>query len=340
VPYLNGPTEESLDWSTDKVQMRRILQAHDKSLSPPFTVINENTDAAITQIERNVGYPLVVKPAGLAASILVSVCYHREELEQVLRVTFRKLNKAYKERLGRGKPQVLVEKMMEGSMYSIDGYVNNRGVVYWNPPVHVKTGRSAGFDDFFGYQQLTPTKLTRPKIEKAAHAAGEAVKALGLRSTTCHVELMRTDKGWKIIELAPRMGGFRHTMYSWSFGINHILNDILIRIPQKPVIPRKRNGFTAVFKIFGKKEGTLDAVIGLKKVRNLDSFVHVVVKKKKGDALLYAKHGGSAVVELALFNKVRANLLADIRRMEKSLKIEVVPRKVAAAAARAVAPKK
>jgi len=141
------------------------------------------------------------------------------------------------------------------------------------------------------------------------------VKALGLRSTTVHVELMKTVKGWKIIELAPRMGGFRHTMYSWSFGTNHILNDILIRIPQKPVIPKKRKGFTAVFKIFGKTEGTLEAIRGLKKIRSLESFVHVNVKKKKGDSLLYAKNGGGSVVEVALFNKVRADLLADVRRM-------------------------
>jgi biotin carboxylase len=325
VPYLNGPTEESLDWATNKIKMRRMLKAHNPSISPKFTVIVDGSQESIEQIEKNVGYPVVVKPAGLAASMLVSVCYHREELERTLKTTFRKISKIYKERLGRGQPQVLVEKLMEGSMYSIDGYVNDRGVTYWNPPVHIRTGRSIGFDDFFGYHQLTPTKLSKYKIEQANFVATESVKALGLRSTTCHVELMKIVGGWKIIELAPRMGGFRHTMYKKSFGTNHILNDILIRIPQKPIIIKKRKGFTVVFKIFSKKEGKLQKIKGLKIVRDLKSLVYVEVKKLIGDELRFAKHGGSSVVEIALFNEIRSELLADIRRMEKAIEIVVSP---------------
>ncbi len=327
LPYLNSPTQESLDWATDKIKMRKLLKAHKSSISPRFTVIKDKSISSIEQVEKAVGYPVIVKPAGLAASILVSVCYHREELEEVLESTFKKIEKLYKEKLGRGTPQVLVEQLMEGSMYSIDTYVNGRGNVYHAPPVHVKTGRSIGFDDFFGYQRITPTKLTKPKIEDANHTATEAVRALGLRSTTCHTELMYTAKGWKIIEIAPRMGGYRHTMYSWSFGINHILNDILIRIPQKPVLPKKSKGYTAVFNMYGEKEGKLSSIRGAKKVRNLKSFVHMEINKKKGETLLFAKNGGGKVLSLVLFNKNRADLLADIRRMEKSLEIIVEPKR-------------
>ena len=123
------------------------------------------------------------------------------------------------------------------------------------------------------------------------------------------------------------MGGFRHTMYNWSFGINHILNDILIRIPQKPEIPKKRKGFTAVFNMYGEKEGKLDSIKGLKKVRALESYVHMNIKKKKGDALLFAKNGGGVVLEIVLFNKKRPALLADIRRMEKAIDIVVETKK-------------
>ena len=326
VPYLNGPTEESLDWSTDKVMMRKLLQAYDPQITPPFTVIKEFSESAVTQVEKKVGYPVVVKPSGLAASLLVTVCYHHEELEEALRTVFRKINKLYKQKHGRGEPQVLVEKMMEGTMYSIDVYVNSRGVTYFTPPVHVKTGRAIGFDDFFGYQQLTPTKLTKTKIEQANHVADQAIQALGLRSTTCHVELMYTTEGWKVIEVAPRVGGFRHTLYSWSYGINHLLNDILIRIPQQPIIPKKRKGFVAAFKIFGKKEGKLETIKGIKKVKELKSFVHLDQNKSKGDALHFAKNGGDAVLVISLFNKNRSDLLADIRRMEKAIEIVVTPK--------------
>jgi biotin carboxylase len=323
VPYLNGPTEESLDWSTDKVKMRRLLKSHDNKITPRFTVIKDYSEKSMALVEKNVGFPVVVKPSGLAASLLVSICYHREELEETLKATFKKIDKVHKEQLGRGRPQILVEQFMEGLMYSIDAYVNDRGNIYYTPPVHIKTGREVGFDDFFGYQQMTPTRLTKNKINNANHVCTEAIRALGIRSSTCHIELIKTISGWKIIELAPRMGGYRHTMYSWSFGINHILNDILIRIPQKPVIPKKRKGFTAAFKIFAKTEGKLETIKGIKKTRMLKSFVHLTVNKRKGDPLAYAKNGGKAVIELTLFNNVRSDLLADIRRMEKSLEVVV-----------------
>ncbi len=325
VPYLDTPTQSSLEWSTDKIAMRQLLKIHDKTLIPKYTVIKDTSDATISRIEKQVGYPVVVKPAGLAASLLVSVCYHREELETTLKKTFKTIDKVYKKKLGRGTPKILVEQLMDGEMYSIDVYVNGRGNTYATPLVHVKTGRAIGFDDFFGYQRITPTRLLASHLDDANHAAFKAVKALGLRSTTAHVELMRTEKGWKIIELAPRMGGFRHEMYMLSYGINHILNDLLIRVPQKPVIPKKTKGFTAVFNIYARKEGKLNSVTGVKKIKTLDSFNEIDVNKIKGDELKFAKNGGSPVIELTLFNKSRADLLADIRRMEKALVIDVIP---------------
>jgi len=323
LPYLDTPTQSSLDWSTDKIAMRQLLKTQDKTLIPKYTVIKDASAESISRVEKQVGYPVVVKPAGLAASLLVSVCYHREELEDTLKKTFKTIEKVYKNKLGRGTPKILVEQLMDGEMYSIDVYVNGRGNTYATPVVHVKTGRAIGFDDFFGYQRMTPTRLLKTHIEDANHAAVKAVRALGLRSTTAHVELMRTEKEWKIIELAPRMGGFRHEMYQLSYGINHILNDILVRVPQKPIIPKKTRGYTAVFNIYAKSEGVMNSIVGVKAVRALTSFNAIEVSKVKGDELKFAKNGGSPVLEITLFNKVRSELLADIRRMEKAVVIEV-----------------
>lgn len=328
VPYLDTPTQSSLEWSTDKIAMRHLLKTHDKSLVPKYAVIKDSTEQSIARAEKAVGYPLVVKPAGLASSMLVSVCYHREEFEATLKKTFKTIDKVYKSRMGRGVPKILVEQMMDGEMYSVDIYVNGRGNTYVTPLVHVKTGRSIGFDDFFGYQQMTPTRLLKSHIDDANHAAVKALKALGLRSTIAHVELMHTDKAWKIIEVGPRMGGFRHDLYQLSFGINHILNDILIRIPQKPIIPKKVKGYSVALKMFAKKEGKLKSITGLKKVRALDSFKDIDINKNIGDELKFAKNGGGSVMDIILFNRSRSDLLADIRRLEKALIFEVAPNRI------------
>lgn len=323
VPYVNTPTELSLDWTTDKVRMRQLLRNYDKAISPKFTVVHDANKETLDRIERVVGFPLMIKPSGLAASLLVTICYHREELEANLKNTVRKINRIYKERQGRGEPQILVEEFMEGVMYSIDAYVNQRGVIYYTPLVHVKTGRSVGYEDFFGYMRITPVNLKPHKIEDAKKAAEKAIEALNIRSTTCHIELMKTEDGWKVIELAPRIGGFRHEIYNLSYGIDHSLNDILIRIPRKPIITKKVKGYTSVMQFYARKKGKLKSIDGINKVRKLESFKRIEVTKKIGDMCDFARNGALPVFTIVLFNQNRSRLLADIRRLEQSVKINV-----------------
>lgn len=322
VPYLKTPTPESLLWATNKLWMRRRLFLHNKSITPAYTLVSNTAAAALKKIEDKVGFPLVVKPSGLGASRLVSIVYHKNELRTVLKKVFRKINAVYKKTGYHGEKKVLVEQFMEGDMYSIDGYVTGRGKVYFCPIVSVKTGRSIGFDDFFGYQQSTPTNLHEQSIRAAEKVATSAVHALALRSTTVHIEMMRTEKGWKIIELGPRIGGFRHKMYELSYGINHTMNDIFIRIPQKPVIPTKILGHSMAMKFFAKKEGQLKSLIGIKRAQGLQSFQKIYIHQKVGDRCTYAKHGGNSVFDIILFNKERPKLLADVRRLEQMVKIE------------------
>lgn len=321
VPYLRTPTSESLVWSTDKISTRRHLYYYDKNITPFFAVVKDNSKQSIQKIKEKLNFPVVVKPSGLASSLLVSICYHQEELERNLTKVFKKITSVYKENGRKAEPKVLVEEFMEGEMYSIDAYINSRGKIDFCPLVHVKTGKSIGFDDFFGYQRITPTILKKNKIEKAEEVTKKAIYALGLRNITVHIELLKTVDGFKIIEINPRMGGFRHEMYQLSFGINHILNDILIRIPKKITIPKKVKGYTAVLRFYPKKEGKILKITGLQKIKKLVSFVRIKQSMKTGEFAKFAKNGGKGVCDITLFNKNRPELLADIRRIEESLKI-------------------
>jgi len=324
VPYVFTPTTQSLIWANDKIASRQRLNAYDPNITPPFTVVDTISKQTIKDIEEKVGYPLIVKPSGLAASRLVSICYHREELEEVLKKVFKKIETVYKEQNRDDTvPKILVEKFMEGEMYSIDAYVNHEGKVYFCPIVHVKTGKTIGFDDFFGYRQMTPTLLNDANQATARIVAQESIYALGLRSTTAHIELMKTEQGWKVVEVGPRIGGFRHMMYEFSFGINHTANDILIRLNKKPEIPKKLKGYTVAMKFFAKKEGKLKKLTGIKKSQDLKSFKRLYINKQIGDQCQFAKHGGSSVFNIIMFNEDRSDLLADIRRLEQMIEIEV-----------------
>ncbi|MEZ4156657.1 MAG: ATP-grasp domain-containing protein [Candidatus Paceibacterota bacterium] len=322
VPYLRTPTKDSLLWAIDKIMMRRRFTAYDRSITPKFTIVSDMSKSSLSKISNKVGFPLILKPADLGASLLVSICYHEDELKDTLKKTFKRIKGVYKKEGRKMEPRVLVEQFMEGDMYSIDGYVNSRGKSYWCPPCHIKTGKAIGFDDFFGYQQITPTILKPKSIKSLEEVAEKSVKAIGLRSTTVHIEFIRTEDGFKVIEIGPRIGGFRVDMYKLSFGIDHSMNDILIRIPKTPRLTKKKKGYTAALKLFAKKEGTITQLKGIKRIEKLASFHSIHSKAKVGDKARFAKNGGKSIANVIMFNKDRSKLLADIRRLEQLIVIK------------------
>lgn len=328
VPYLKSPSTESLLWATDKYEMRRRLKVYCPQNTPKFTKVNDYSKTEINRIIKKIGFPIVIKPANLSASSFVTVSYHKEELEKNLKNIFNGVDRAYKEAGRKEASKIIAEEYMDGMMYSIDSYVNGRGDVFHCPLVRVKTGKDIGHDDFYNYIRITPTSLKQESIEKAQEAAENAIHALALRYSTAHIELMRVDNDWKIIEIGARRGGFREVMYSLSCDINHTMNDILIRIPRKPIIPKKCKGYSAMIQKFADDEGYITEMRGVKKINELDSFYSISFGKKIGDKAMFAKNGGKSIFNVFLFNNDRAKLLADIRRIEKMVKIKVSKRLV------------
>lgn len=323
VPYLRSATTESLRWATDKYEMRKRLKLFDTKNTPRFTWVKSNTKKERNRVIEKVHFPMIVKPANLAGSLFVTICYHEDELEKTLRTLFRRLKKAYENDTRMEVPKIIAEEYMEGDLYSVDSYVNGRGDVYHCPLVRQKTAREIGHDDFYNYLQITPSALKQTTVEKAQKVAETAIHALGLRSTTAHVELMKVDDDWKIIEVGPRCGGARDVLHKLSCDINHTMNDIAVRVPRRPVIPKKCKGYAAYMKYFAKKEGVISETKGIKKIETLDSYHSIMINKKVGDRSVFARNGGRSVFNLYLYNDDRSKLLADIRRIEQTIHVKV-----------------
>lgn len=321
LPYLRTPTTESLGWSTNKLEMRKRFSEYSHTISPKFMVVKDAQKKTLKTIKEKVGFPLIIKPIGLGASLLVSLAFYQEELEVSLKKTLRKIQKLHKELNGRGGPEILVEQFIDGKMYSVDAHISSRGKVFFNPFIHVKTGKTVGFDDFFAYQQITPSKLGKSSIEEAQKISIKAIRSLKLRNVTAHIELLQTENGWKVIEIGPRVGGYRPLMYKLSYGIDITTNDVFVRIPKKVFIPKREKGHTVVLKYYAKKEGTIKSVTGIKKVQKLKSYYNSKINKKAGEKAVFAKHGGKEIFRVILFNENRSDLLADIRRSEQLVKI-------------------
>lgn len=323
VPYLHTPTRESLIWASDKRLMRRHFKVADSTISPKYTLVKNADEAELERVIGQVGFPLIIKPTNLAQSLLISVCHHHDELRKAVKDIMKNIEKVYEENGRTERPRIIAEEYMEGLQYSVDAYVSARGRVVCCPLVRQKTGHDIGRDDFFGYLQSTPTGLSAATVEKAEDVVKRGVHALGLRNTTVHVELMRVDNDWKIIEIGARIGGFRPQLHRLSCEINHGMNDILVRMGRQPVVPRRCRRFAAAIKYYAKEEGTITNILGLKKIEKLASYHNIEMRKKRGDRSVFAKNGGGAIFVLYLVNDSRSELLADIRRVEETVKVGV-----------------
>ncbi len=326
-PLLKLPLQDSLRTTTNKLKMRSILGAYSEGLNPKYSLIDNNDKNTLDNIEKKIGYPMIVKPVNLTSSKLVNMCHHREDLEKSVSLILRKNASIQKDRnkiLSLEKTEILVEEFMDGSMYSIDGVVDSRGEVSLYPLVYVKTGMDIGFDDFFGYYRITPVNLKEEVKVGAFSVTKKVANALSLRSTHFHLELKKTENGeWKVIEIGPRYGGYRRFMYDESFGIDQLENEIYLKTDESKidVLGNEKSKYSCVMQIFSETEGIISNISGLKKIKELDSIIRVKQNKKKGDRVKFAKNGGGSVFNIFLVNKDRQKLIGDLRRVRDNLKI-------------------
>lgn len=325
LPYLPSPTEKSLIWATEKKLMRKMMEAYDLSLVPGYLEVSDAGSTSIERVEAQLSYPLIVKPSGLEGSLLVSHVTNRQELEETLNRTFLLIQGSYDTWVKRQKPSVLVEEFMVGDMYTIDVYMGAQGECYFTPMIASVVGHKIGYEDFFPYKEFLPSGLESDEEEKGKQTARAACVALGLRSTTVHIELMRTSKGWKVIELGPRIGGYRYELLKEAYGINHVVNDIRNRAGEEPDIPAMLQKYVTKLMLYARIEGKLTAVHGIELVKNLPSCAHLLENATIGQEVLFAKNGGDLLVRVVLSNTDKDQLHKDVAATEAAISFDVEP---------------
>ncbi|MGB0925288.1 MAG: ATP-grasp domain-containing protein [Minisyncoccia bacterium] len=316
------PSIDALTKATEKTAMRKAFWKYDKTITPKFEILEDISNEAIERVAKRLEFPVIVKPSGLAQAVLVQAAHYPAELSQILKDVSKKMKSSYAEMKGRGNPVILVEEIIDGDQYSIEAFVDDIGNVSFCPFIKYTTSAQKGFDDFFSYEQTTPATISPDSAQAAKAVAIKGIHALGLRNSAAHIELIRQEQDWKIVEIGPRLGGFRSMMYKESFNINLDVQDILNHMGKKLSLPRKKRGYTSVIKFFAKNEGIITKITGIKKSQTLPSFHHITQKLKKGDRARFAKNGGNYVFRVTLFNADKSQFIEDKRKLEQMVHIE------------------
>jgi biotin carboxylase len=157
-------------------------------------------DEKLTEIEKIIGYPAVVKPVDGSGSVFVRrVDDHatlREFVAEVGAVTFDAMGRRLAE-------QVMIESYVTGPEFSVEGYARAEEVV-----VVSVTAKLLGPEPRFVEIGHTVEADLAPEQRSAiAETAAQAVRALGLTAGVFHVELRLTAGGPVILEVAGRLAG-------------------------------------------------------------------------------------------------------------------------------------
>lgn len=293
----------ALEKSTNKLLMRQSFTKNYPEITPKAMLANDSSNKSLGLIKKDIGYPVVLKPANLFSSLLITICSNRSELKQALEGIFAQIDGLYRQRDIHEQPLVIAEEYLEGDFYSIDAYVMQYGDVYFCPPVAYIPAKQLGIDDFFLYKRFIPTKLTVSEIADGNEAVRKALISVGLEHSSAHVELVLTKNGWKIIEIGPRLGRFRHMMYELGYGINHSLNDIKIHLGLEPEIPKDLINYCSAYSIYATKEGILKKINGIAELNTIKEIKSLKIYAKPGDEVKFAKNGGHAITEFVLSSK-------------------------------------
>lgn len=193
LPY-NSPA--SVRRCRDKLVMRQTWEAAGVP-SARSRLVGSQAEAEAVAAE--IGYPVVLKPRAIAASVGVVRADSAAELGMAYRVA----SGATLDRYEQAAHGVLVEEYLEGPEISVESVVVDGQV-----QILATTHKQVGFAPFFEeIGHVVSASEPLPEATDVADVVHQAHRALGVQMGATHAELRLTSTGPRMIELGARMGG-------------------------------------------------------------------------------------------------------------------------------------
>lgn len=300
--YFKLPSSSvaSAEMATDKYLMRQAFLKQDSSITPRFAIISNEKD--VLDFAATTTYPLIIKPTNLVKSLLVLRCDTQEELLANFAYAKATIGKLYqKYNIYDREPQLIIEEFITGKSCSVAAFVDHDGTPHFcEGIVSLTTAHEHGVSDTYLYSRSLPSDVDETLLKKIFSVSEKGVRALDMRSTPAHIELMYDNNDVKIIEIGARIGGYRPRMYHSSYNLNLVDQEVKLALKQLPDLSGSFQAYTAVFELFPETEGTFIAV-------NTgpiapDALTYFKIRPKEGELVGPAKNGYKAVATIIIVN--------------------------------------
>lgn len=312
---LPGPRPETAYNTTNKARMRQLVNK--AGLKNPRFRICVNADDGIRAITDNhptapdgVGFPCVVKPTDSQASRGVQKVDSMENMKDACEeaLKFSREKKILVEQFLRG-----TEVTVEGCRYAGETHLLCTSTKKHTPPPHIIAINL----DF-------PAQLPDEKISEIENTYFKLVSTLGITAGSIHGELIVTDDGVYLVEMANRGGGSgtsSHCIPAYS-GVDILEANVRYATGDECAVKRTKNR-SGVLRFLLFPPGKVTGIDGVEAARKIDGVVACDLYIRTGDVLIpptmdTMRHGYAITVGDTI---EQARMSADT--VEKTIKVTV-----------------
>lgn len=258
--------------ATEKDSMRKRLLEYEVPI-PKFYICYNFND--FTNALKEINGFCVVKPSDNAASRGVKL------FDSTLSLEKQREQYEYTKSYSRNG-LVLVEEFMKGTEVSVEGLIQNK-ILY---VVTITDKITTPLPYFVEIGHSEPSSLSKDIQKEIIEVARKATKAIGIINGSCHAELIITNEGPKIVEIAARLGGDYITskLVPLSTGVDMIKNSVLLAIGNDiDLLHTRKNGSCIKF-IYGRK-GVIKSIYFSDEIKNINGLEEIELYVKAGDRI-------------------------------------------------------
>lgn len=317
---LPGLPVAAAEACTDKYLMRSLFREAPVKISPDFQEVHSFEEMQNFAAKHD--FPLIMKPANLSKSLLVTKSCNMEELSANYERTMANIEKIYQRYAPDRKPKLLIEEYLDGSVHSVDAFVDAEGVPHvMKEIVDYQTGYEVGYDDNFHYSRILPSRLSPEQQEAFLKCAEMGCLALGMRSSAAHIEIIMTKTGPRIVEIGARNGGYRERMYWLANGIDVTRNALGLAFGEMPKIKATKNEPVAVLELFPQQSGEFVGLVAQDELEHLASLEYLAVKAEIGKFIGKSSDGFKAAAIIVLYNADTEIFARDLDFVNKNVRV-------------------
>lgn len=262
---LPGAKPEAIDRCLNKFTQRDCLRGAGL-LSPAY--ISTNAPDVATKFCREVGLPVIVKPAVSSGSMGVKLCSSLAEV--VAQMSFVSESNEFAASSG-----VLIEQYIVGPEFSVetigDVVIGITAKHLGNHPYFVEIGH-----DF-------PASLDKSLEQDIGATVIRAIRALDLLWGPAHTEVRLSEDGPVIIEVNPRMAGeLIPELVRLACGVDPVELTVRLAIGESAMLNRTSDRSAGIRFVNPDRDGALYWGADVDAVRNIDGIVDVELHRPSG----------------------------------------------------------